>query len=121
MKWAGRPCTFSLLSALQTHGTQSESSAPAGTGRLGLTLDPGPRPAAPRSLSPLLPAGKRFQEWCSVALCLSLIAHNMVHLLLLARWEQTPLVMLGVGECPQPRCLPRFPQGPEAYLVSAPF
>ena len=56
-----------------------------------------------------------------MVLCFSLIAHNMAHLLLLARWEQTPLVMLGVGECPQPRSLPRFPQGPEAYLASAPF
>ncbi|EDL06522.1 mCG20085, isoform CRA_b, partial [Mus musculus] len=40
--------------------------------------------------------GKRFQEWCSVILCFSLIAHNLVHLLLLARWEHTPLVILGV-------------------------
>ncbi|XP_030165269.1 plasmanylethanolamine desaturase isoform X1 [Lynx canadensis] len=39
---------------------------------------------------------KRFQEWCCVVLCFSLIAHNLVHLLLLARWEHTPLVMLGV-------------------------
>lgn len=55
-----------------------------------------------------------------MVLCFSLIAHNVVHLLLLARWEQTPLVMLGVGECPQPRCLPWFPQGSGTYLVSAP-
>lgn len=69
--------------------------------------------------SPLtcLPAGKRFQEWCCVVLCFSLIAHNMIHLLLLARWEHTPLVMLGVGECPRLCCLPRFPQGPGSYPV----
>uniref|UniRef100_G3QTZ8 Plasmanylethanolamine desaturase 1 n=1 Tax=Gorilla gorilla gorilla TaxID=9595 RepID=G3QTZ8_GORGO len=42
------------------------------------------------------PGGKRLQEWCSVILCFSLIAHNLVHLLLLARWEDTPLVILGV-------------------------
>ncbi|KAK2110146.1 hypothetical protein P7K49_009892 [Saguinus oedipus] len=40
--------------------------------------------------------GKRFQEWCCVVLCFSLITHNLVHLLLLARWEHTPLVILGV-------------------------
>lgn len=36
-----------------------------------------------------------------MVLCFSLIAHNLVHLLWLARWEHTPLVMLGIGECPQ--------------------
>lgn len=56
-----------------------------------------PVPAS-HSPPPLL-TGKRFQEWCSVILCFSLIAHNLVHLLLLARWEHTPLVILGVGEC----------------------
>ncbi|XP_033622978.1 transmembrane protein 189 [Fukomys damarensis] len=43
-----------------------------------------------------LPAGKRLQEWCSVVLCFSLLAHNLVHLLLLACWEHAPLVVLGV-------------------------
>lgn len=37
-----------------------------------------------------------------MVLCFSLIAHNSVHLLLLARWEHTPLVILGVGECRVP-------------------
>lgn len=46
-----------------------------------------------------------------MVLCFSLIAHNLVHLLLLARWEHTPLIMLGVGECPWPLCLPQFPLG----------
>lgn len=54
------------------------------------------------SLGPPLSTGKRLQEWCSVVLCFSLIAHNSVHLLLLARWEHTPLVILGVGECQGP-------------------
>ena len=54
-----------------------------------------PTARASRSPPPL-PTGKRFQEWCSVILCFSLIAHNLVHLLLLARWEHTPLVILGV-------------------------
>lgn len=54
-------------------------------------------------------------------LCFSLIAHNMVHLLLLARWEHTPLVMLGVGECPQPCCLPWFAPGPGTDLGSVPW
>lgn len=44
-------------------------------------------------------------------MCFSLIAHNLVHLLLLARWEHTPLIMLGVGEFPRPLCLPQFPMG----------
>lgn len=61
-------------------------------------------------LWPPLPAGKRFQEWCCVILCFSLIAHNLVHLLLLARWEHTPLVMLGVSEYRLPRRRPQFPQ-----------
>ncbi|XP_006758874.1 PREDICTED: transmembrane protein 189 [Myotis davidii] len=50
----------------------------------------------PCSPLPSLCTGKRFQEWCCVVLCFSLIAHNVVHLLLLARWEHTPFVMLGV-------------------------
>lgn len=58
---------------------------------------------SPPSVPPL-PTGKRLQEWCSVILCFSLIAHNLVHLLLLARWEHTPLVILGVGECQGPLC-----------------
>ena len=48
-------------------------------------------------------------------LCFSLIAHNLVYLLLLARWEHTPLVILGVGECLRGHC-----QGPGTCLVSAP-
>ena len=56
----------------------------------------GAQHAGARELAALYSPGKRFQEWCSVILCFSLIAHNMVHLLLLARWEHTPLVMLGV-------------------------
>lgn len=48
-------------------------------------------------------------------LCFSLIAHNLVHLLLLARWEHTPLVILGVGECqgPSPGHLPLCKQACE--------
>ncbi|KAF3817392.1 hypothetical protein GH733_012683 [Mirounga leonina] len=62
---------------------------------------PGPVPWADSSPSPgfsdvICEMGKRFQEWCCVVLCLSLITHNLVHLLLLAHWEHTPLVMLGV-------------------------
>ncbi|XP_070657971.1 plasmanylethanolamine desaturase 1 isoform X3 [Bos indicus] len=57
----------------------------------------GAQHAGARELAALYSPGKRFQEWCCVVLCFSLIAHNMAHLLLLARWEHTPLVMLGMG------------------------
>uniref|UniRef100_A0ABK0LV99 Ubiquitin conjugating enzyme E2 V1 n=1 Tax=Rattus norvegicus TaxID=10116 RepID=A0ABK0LV99_RAT len=57
----------------------------------------GAQHAGARELAALYSPGKRLQEWCSVILCFSLIAHNSVHLLLLARWEHTPLVILGVG------------------------
>lgn len=63
-------------------------------------------PYSPRTS--LAPTGKRFQEWCCVVLCFSLIAHNLLYLLLLARWEHTPLVILGVGECPLCRPSPGF-------------
>ncbi|KAK2496686.1 hypothetical protein MC885_018554, partial [Smutsia gigantea] len=56
----------------------------------------GTQHAGARELAALYSPGKRFQEWCCVVVCFSLIAHNLVHLLLLARWEHTPLVMLGV-------------------------
>uniref|UniRef100_A0ABK0LZ33 Ubiquitin conjugating enzyme E2 V1 n=1 Tax=Rattus norvegicus TaxID=10116 RepID=A0ABK0LZ33_RAT len=56
----------------------------------------GAQHAGARELAALYSPGKRLQEWCSVILCFSLIAHNSVHLLLLARWEHTPLVILGV-------------------------
>lgn len=55
-----------------------------------------------------------------MVLCFGLIAYNLVHLLLLARWEHTPLVMLGVGECPGARSLPQFLQGSGTYLMSVP-
>lgn len=35
-----------------------------------------------------------------MVLCFSLLAHNLLHLLLLARWEHAPAVVLGVGEWP---------------------
>uniref|UniRef100_A0A8B9WF39 Plasmanylethanolamine desaturase 1 n=1 Tax=Bos mutus grunniens TaxID=30521 RepID=A0A8B9WF39_BOSMU len=56
----------------------------------------GAQHAGARELAALYSPGKRFQEWCCVVLCFSLIAHNVAHLLLLARWEHTPLVMLGM-------------------------
>uniref|UniRef100_A0A8C5JZV1 Plasmanylethanolamine desaturase 1 n=1 Tax=Jaculus jaculus TaxID=51337 RepID=A0A8C5JZV1_JACJA len=56
----------------------------------------GAQHAGARELAALYSPGKRLQEWCSVTLCFALIAHNLVHLLLLARWEHTPLVVLGV-------------------------
>ncbi|KAF5911679.1 hypothetical protein HPG69_015656 [Diceros bicornis minor] len=52
--------------------------------------------ARARELAALYSPGTRFQERCCVVLCFGLIARNLVHLLLLARWEHTPLVMLGV-------------------------
>ncbi|KAF7469692.1 Hypothetical predicted protein [Marmota monax] len=60
-----------------------------------------PRPWPPGACcltpsSPSSPPGKRLQEWCSVVLCFSLLAHNLLHLLLLARWEHAPAVVLGV-------------------------
>lgn len=86
-----------------------------------LTLYPlAPSHAPHTHFSSPLPAGKRFQEWCCVVLCFGLIAYNLVHLLLLARWEHTPLVMLGVGECPGARSLPQFLQGSGTYLMSVP-
>lgn len=56
----------------------------------------GAQHAGARELAALYSPGKRFQEWCCVVLCFSLIAHNFTHLLLLACWEHTPLIMLGV-------------------------
>ncbi|ELW71706.1 Transmembrane protein 189, partial [Tupaia chinensis] len=64
----------------------------------------GAQHAGARELAALYSPGKRFQEWCSVILCFSLIAHNLVYLLLLARWEHTPLVILGVGKRFQEWC-----------------
>lgn len=56
-----------------------------------------------------------------MVLCFSLVAYNLVHLLLLARWEHTPLVMLGVGECPWLCPPPLFPRGPGMSLESVPL
>ncbi|XP_077634460.1 plasmanylethanolamine desaturase 1 [Crocuta crocuta] len=82
------PCVV-LSDPLLTLSCAQKSPYRVRPGRFG----PAPRPRA--HLRPP-PSGKRFQEWCCVILCFSLIAHNLVHLLLLARWEHTPLVMLGV-------------------------
>lgn len=56
----------------------------------------GAQHAGARELAALYSPGKRLQEWCSVVLCFSLLAHNLLHLLLLARWEHAPAVVLGV-------------------------